>query len=154
MTTLTAEDRSSLRLVRTFPASRSRVFKAWTEPEELRKWWKLGEGWKLTAAEVNLKVGGDYRISLESTQGEPAHTVIGTFQEVKVPEKLVYTWTVEDPRLREEESRVTVEFHERGTSTEVVVTHDRLLQRESRQNTRMGWEQVLDGLAKLLASRP
>jgi uncharacterized protein YndB with AHSA1/START domain len=141
---------TSLRLTRSFGVPRERLFEAWTNPEELKNWWHLGHGWKLSVAEVDLRVGGRYRIGLASSQGEAKHTVTGTFREVSVPERLVYTWIVEDPRTNEQESIVTVEFHDKGSSTELVLKHDKLVNRESRQNTYDGWVTVLVGLSRLL----
>jgi len=141
---------SSLKLTRSFKVPRARVFQAWMDPEELKKWWQLGQGWKLTVAEVDLRVGGKYRIGLSSTQNASRHQVTGTFREISVPERLVYTWNVEDPGSNDEESLVTVEFLDRGASTEVVLKHDRLVARESRQNTYDGWFIVLEGLSRLL----
>jgi len=141
-----------LRLSRSFKVSRDRLFHAWTNPDELKKWWQLGHGWKLTVAEVDLKVGGRYRIGLTSTEGNVKHDVTGVFQEVRVPERLVYSWTVEDPRSGGEESMVTVEFHDKGGSTELVLRHEKLGGKDSRQSTYDGWLMVLDGLARLMDS--
>jgi uncharacterized protein YndB with AHSA1/START domain len=140
---------ASLRLTRSFKVPRTRVFQAWTDPEELKKWWQLGHSWKLTVAEVDLRVGGKYRIGLSSTENSSRHHVTGTFQEVSAPERLVYTWNVEDSSSNDE-SVVTVEFLDKGSSTDVVLRHDRLAGKESRQSTYDGWLIVLDGLARLL----
>jgi uncharacterized protein YndB with AHSA1/START domain len=141
---------TSLRLTRSFSVPRERLFDAWTNPQELKIWWQLGHGWKLNVAEIDLRVGGKYRIGLASSQSDAKHAVTGTFREVSVPERLVYTWVVEGPRTNDEESIVTVEFHDKGTSTELVLKHDKLVGTESRQNTYDGWLTVLDGLARLL----
>jgi uncharacterized protein YndB with AHSA1/START domain len=143
------QQEASLKLTRSFRAPRARVFQAWTDPEELRKWWQLGRGWKLTVAEVDLRVGGKYRIGLSSTENSSRHHVTGTFREVSAPERLVYTWHVEDSKSKDD-SVVTVEFLDKGSSTDVVLKHDRLAGKESRQNTYDGWLIVLDGLARLL----
>lgn len=137
-------------LTRSFKASRSKVFQAWTEPEELKKWWQLGQGWKLNIVEVDLKVGGKYRIGLASTRDGVTHEVSGMFREVSPPEKLVYTWTTNDSGSTGDDSLVTVEFREKGSSTEVVLRHERLVGGQSRQNTYNGWLTVLDGLARLI----
>ena len=134
----TSRAASSLKLTRTFNAPRSRVFQAWTDPEDLKKWWHLGHGWKLTVADVDLRVGGTYRIGLNSTENDSKHQVTGIFREVSAPEKLVYTWNVEDPRAASEQSLVTVEFLERGASTEIVLRHDLLTQKQARQDTYNG----------------
>lgn len=140
----------SLRLTRLFNAPRTRVFQAWTDPEDLKKWWQLGHGWKLTVADVDLRVGGKYRIGLTSTDNASRHEVTGTFREISAPERLVYTWNTENSGSKSEESLVTVEFLERGAATEVILRHDRLKVKDSRKNTYNGWLIVLDGLSRLL----
>ena|SRR5215831_5492461 len=152
MSKLESNQESSLRLARSFKVPRARLFQAWTNPEELKKWWQLGHGWKLTIAEVDLKVGGKYRIGLTSTQNDAKHNVTGIFQEVLAPERLVYSWTVEDSKAGNQVSIVTVEFHDKGKSSELVLRHDRLGGKDSRQSTYDGWLIVLDGLARLMAN--
>lgn len=142
---------NSLKLVRSFSVPRERLFQAWTEPEELKKWWQLGHGWKLTVAEVDLRVGGKYTIGLSSTHNDAWHKVSGTFREVSIPERLVYTWSVEDSRARQEESIVTVEFIDRGSSSELVLKHERIMGKEPRESNYNGWLLVLDGLTKMLS---
>lgn len=65
----------ALKLTRTFRASRQTVFHTWTDPQELRKWWKLGDGWTLNTAEIDLRVGGKFRIGVKSPTGDPIHFV-------------------------------------------------------------------------------
>jgi len=142
-----------MRTTRTFAVPRARLFEAWTKPDELKKWWQLGHGWKLTIAEIDLKVGGRYKIGLNSTKGNTKHLVTGTYQEVSVPEKLVYTWTSENHE-RGEQSLVTVEFHDKGGSTELVLTHDLLVNKQEHETTYEGWLMVLDGLRRMFESDP
>lgn len=150
MSTGSSMKESSLKLTRMFKVPRTRVFQAWTDPEDLKKWWQLGHGWKLTVADVDLRIGGKFRIGLTSTENASRHEVTGTFREISAPERLVYTWTVESAGSSREESIVTVEFLEKGAATEVVLRHDRLEAKDSRQDTYNGWLLVLDGLSRLL----
>ena len=146
-----AQQQAPLKLSRRFQAPREKVFKAWTDPEELKKWWLLGHGWRLNIAEIDLRVGGRYRIGLVSRENSQVHEVSGVYKQVSAPDKLIYTWSVNDPSIGRDESVVTVEFRATGpSSTEVVLTHDRITRRESRQTTYDGWLIVLDGLARLL----
>src|SRR2546422_10400196 len=88
----------SLRISRVFPATRQRTFRAWTDPNELKKWWRGGREFVLTVAEIDLRVGGGFRIGVESPSGS-IHMVRGRFLEVVPPERLGYTGTEEDPNL-------------------------------------------------------
>jgi uncharacterized protein YndB with AHSA1/START domain len=137
----------TLRLSRVIRAPRERVFQAWTDPDDITKWW--GRPWEsaVPAAEVNLRVGGTYRITMRFGWHEVA--VVGTFLEVESPSRLVYTLAWERmPRLAEE-MQVSVEFHERGEDTEVVVTHRDLSGRTARAYHRLGWKSGLDRLRRL-----
>ena len=70
----------------------------------------------------------------------------GTFLEVSPPERLQYTWRWESGVPGKAESIVTVEFHERGAATEVILTHTDLPTDEPIEPYRDGWESGLDKL--------
>ena len=84
-----------LQLERTFDAPREEVFRAWTEPEVLRRWWAAQPTWESPLAETDVRVGGRYRLSMRDPVGGEEHTVGGEYVEVTPPERLVYTWTWE-----------------------------------------------------------
>ena len=129
---------------RTIQASPERLFAAWTEPEQLRAWWGP-EGVVCIAAEVDLRPGGHYRIGNQL----PDHTVlwiVGEFELVEAPRRLVYTWRLEG--ISQTTERVTVQFESRGSATEVIVTHERIPNRELRYQHLQGWQGCLSGLAK------
>jgi len=103
------------------PAPKTKVFKAWTDPEQLKRWWSIADGWSTTFAEVDLKVGGRFALGNKPPGGELV-LVTGEYLLVSPPDKLVYTWRFSGPKP--EESVVTVEFNGLGETTEVVVTHE------------------------------
>src|SRR4249919_18532 len=82
---------ATLRLWYRFEATPERVFAAWTRPEALRLWW-CPAGWHPAAIEVDLRLGGSYRLSMHRAIGAPPVTVHGRFIEIEPPVKLVYTW--------------------------------------------------------------
>ncbi len=140
----------ALEIRRTVPAPRERVFDAWTRPEEVRRWSAPGP-MSVAVAEIDLTVGGRYRIEMQAPDGA-RHVVGGTYREIDPPRRLVYNWTWEDqPETRD--SLVTVEFHERGTSTEIVLRHERLPSDESRVRHEHGWTGCLDNLVGLWSER-
>lgn len=148
----TRERRSTvtLRLRRTFDASPARVFRAWTTPEEMKQWKGPGE---LTTpvAEVDLRVRGKYRIHMRAPDGT-LHRLVGEYRLVQPPEKLVYTWRWEDqPDFPE--TLVTVEFLDRGASTELVLTHEFFPTDEARQSHETGWTEALEKLAQVVTQR-
>lgn len=136
-----------LRVRRTFQARPERVFRAWTEPAELKRWAGPGET-EVAVVEVDLRVGGRYRINMQAPDGTPYH-VVGTYREVDPPKKLVYTWFWEtNPGMGE--TVVTVEFRDLGTETEVVLTHELFPAEADRNTHETGWTACLEKLARLL----
>src|SRR5579871_3325314 len=101
-------------------ASRERVFRSWTDPEQLRRWWGP-RGFTCPEAVVDLRPGGSYRLVMQSPGGGLLMSVTGIYQQVEPPRLLVYTWRWDSgPAASDHESLVTVEFRELGeTSTEV-----------------------------------
>lgn len=145
---IATEERAVLNLTRTFAASRERVFHAWTEPEEIKRWFGP-DTCRVVEAHVDLRVGGKFRFHLrESKQGE--YRLRGEFREVTPPAKLVYTWQWEDdPDYVDRETLVTVEFIDLGDSTEVRLTHENLPSSQSAKNHEHGWSGSLDKLERL-----
>ena len=84
-----------LRLSRTFDAPRETVFRAWTQPENLRKWWGVAEGYTAPITEVDLRVGGKYRLGMKAPDDDEVNIVGGEFKEVDPPQKIVLTWAWE-----------------------------------------------------------
>jgi len=138
----------TLNLRRIFKAPRKKVFRAWTDPEELKKWWGP-EGYATPSAEVDLRVGGKYRLGMRKLPDGEIFYLSGIYREVRPPERLVYTWRWE-AQPEHGETLVTVEFREVGDSTEVVLTHERFPTEKARDDHNRGWSGCLDRLAKLL----
>ncbi len=141
---------TTLQIRRTFSGPRERVFKAWTDPDSLKQWFGHDDTCQIPFAEVDLRVSGRYRIRIESSKGN-VHQLTGIYREIKVPEKLVFTWLWEKGGMDLEETLVTIEFHETGESTtEVTLTHERFPDETSINNHRSGWQGSLDRLSRLI----
>ncbi len=138
----------TVNLRRIFKAPREKVFRAWTDPEELKKWWGP-EGYTTPSAEVDLRVGGKYRLGMRKLPDGQIFYLSGIYREVRPPERLVYTWRWE-AQPEHGETLVTVEFRQMGDSTEVVLTHERFPTEKARDDHNRGWTGCLDRLAKLL----
>ncbi|MEM8682179.1 MAG: SRPBCC domain-containing protein [Pseudomonadota bacterium] len=142
-----AEGRSDferLELRRVVSASPERLFDAWTKPAELKQWWGPS-GVRCIAAEVDLRVGGEYRIGNEL----PDKSVVwisGRFEVIERPQLLVYTWIVDG--AAEERVRVCLDRHERGTS--IVITHTMMPSKKIHDRHLHGWTGCLTGLAEYL----
>ena len=127
-------------------APRDRVFRAWTDPEELKQWWGPGE-FTTPVAQIDLRPGGSYLLVMQPGHGD-ALRVVGTYRQIEPPSRLVYTWRWDTPWSDGSESIVTVDFIGRGQETEVVVLHEGFGP-EGEDPYRQGWE---GGLQKLAAS--
>ncbi|HEY7831181.1 MAG TPA: SRPBCC domain-containing protein [Solirubrobacteraceae bacterium] len=144
MSELTATD---LRLERTIDASPEEAFDAWTNPEVLRRWWAADPTWVTPVVEVDLRVGGRYRLSMEDPANGTTHTVGGEYREVRRPERLVYSWSWErSDGQPDHTSTVTVEFLGEGERTTIVLEHTDLASSESRDGHRKGWLACFDNL--------
>ena len=141
----------AVRVSRTFKASRHRVFRAWTDPELLMRWFIEPDG-EMQVKELDLRTGGRYL--LEGRDRGKAWRIEGRYVEVTPPSKLVYTWSWDnDKSLGDPVGRdtlVTVEFRERGAETELVVTHERLATERARAEHDSGWIGCLDRLGSLV----
>ena len=93
---------------------------------------------------------------MQAPDSDHPYVVGGTYREVQPPEKLVYTWTwehhgeQEDPEFIPAETVVTVEFHDLGGKTEIVLTHEFFTDVNMRDQHSQGWTGCLEQLATLL----
>lgn len=143
-----------LRLTRRFDAPRERVFEAWTNPDVLREWWAAQPQWEGAGAEVDLRPGGRYRLSMKDTEQGSVHTVAGEYKEISPPERLAYTWSWEgnpEEMTGSDDTLVIVEFHEDGDGTEVVVTHSGFANEQIRDMHVDGWNGTLNTLEQVLS---
>lgn len=156
MTQSTAETEHRLTITRTIQVPRERVFQAWTEPAHLLRWWGAQEGWTTPIVEVDLRVGGRYRLGMQDPEQEHPYVVGGVYREVSPPERLAFTWTWErmpgdDPDWTPAETLVTLEFIDRDGATEVALTHEQFPDAHMRDEHRQGWGGCLDRLGQYLA---
>ncbi|SEH13306.1 Uncharacterized conserved protein YndB, AHSA1/START domain [Natronorubrum sediminis] len=124
-----------LTISRTVDAPRERVWRAFTDPDEVRRWY----GSDLMDVEIHAleaEPGGSFSITMRDDEGD--YDIEGEFLEVTERERLVHTWYV---------GRVTVEFDEVGEGTEVVLTHEGLPDRETTKQHAEGWTAAIETLA-------
>lgn len=128
---------------RTIRAKPERLFDAWTDGEQLARWWGP-PGTRCVGAEFEARAGGVYRIGNELGDGSVVW-IRGEVELVERPRRLVFSWSIAKDAPRE---RVTVRFDAAadGASTEVIVTHERVANEAARRSHTMGWEGCLAGL--------
>ncbi len=144
-------DPTAIRIERTFTARVDVVFEAWTSAELLRRWYPPGADWDTPVAEVDLRVGGRLRIVMRSPDGEEFGGG-GEYREITPPTRLVFTWAWDRPDVSAGVQLVEVDFteHADGTTT-VVMTNRGLVDEQSRESHREGWEESFDNLARVVA---
>jgi uncharacterized protein YndB with AHSA1/START domain len=140
-------DGITLLVRRTIRAPADRIFDAWTRPEHLRAWWGPRPV-TCSGAEVDLRVGGHYRIDNALPDGTTL-AIRGSFRTVDRPHKLVYTWRMGAEPL---ESLVTVRFEPSGDdATDVIIVHEQLPNQATHDSHDEGWNGCLEGLVAFLA---
>jgi uncharacterized protein YndB with AHSA1/START domain len=138
---------TTLQVRRTFAATREVVFRAWTDPDWFSRWFG-GANASIPRAELDVRVGGDYRVDWETE--ERSGSLFGRYLEVERPERLVYTFCWEGLPPEVTPTQVTVEFHDRGDETEVVLTHERQPSERVRAFHNRGWTASFDKLAEVV----
>ena len=155
MTQSKQELATSLTISRTINAPREWVYQAWTDPEQLRVWWGVQEDWTAPITEIDVRVGGKYRLGMLQPGHDAPHIVGGEYKEVQPPEKLVFTWTWEKPASDTSdwvpaETLVTLEFLDKNGSTEVILTHEQFPDENSKNEHEGGWNGCLTQLTRLV----
>ena len=124
---------------------RQRVFEAWLDSESLAHWMRPGDTTHATVT-VDPRVGGGFRIVMEG-QTADCNEHRGEYLAIEPPALLSFTWisraTDQKPTV------VTIEFHERGAGTDLVLTHRRLPP-TAVEGHRKGWTDILRVLDEAL----
>lgn len=108
-------------IVREFDAPRHLVYRAWTTPDLIKRWWG-GERGEVTAAEIDLRVGGAWRCVMVLDDGFEA-TFRGEYREVVPNERIVSTEVYEGAPGAQALNTVTFEEREGRTILRVLVEH-------------------------------
>ncbi len=148
----------SLTVTKQYTLSPEEVFRAWTQPEALKRWFAPSPDFSTPLVEVDLRVGGSYRIHMKDPSGA-LHTVGGVYQEIQPPSRLVFTWSWEpggpcggnsdDPSP---ETLVTIEFRAISGGTELTLVHERFPTEDLRNKHHEGWTGCLQGLENAVGS--
>lgn len=140
----------SVEIKRFVKAPRDRVYAAWTDPAQLKKWFGP-ENVQTREIVAEARVGGTFRWDLIDSDGDEL-TMRGEFRELKSNEKVVVTWQWQDDEDWENHvSIVTVELDDANGGTELRLTHEELPNEESRDGHSRGWNSALDKLEKFFS---
>ena len=140
-----------LKIERVFDAPRSLVFKAWTEPEHIARWWGP-RGFKSTVLKNELRPGGAYRIHMLGPDGD--HWTQGVYREVVPPERLVMVgnWADAQGNPTRPETTLTLLFEDVGGKTKLTLHNAIFESVTARDMHQEGWSSTLDCLAEYLAT--
>jgi uncharacterized protein YndB with AHSA1/START domain len=148
-TMVSTEPIQELRITRVFDAPRELVFEVWTKPEHQVHW--MGpKDFTVPSCEIDFRVGGAYRTCIVEPTGVE-YWMRGTYREIVVPEKLVFSFAWEEEGERGMENLVTLQFFDEGgkdsgkTRFEFLQTpFQSIAERDSHNG---GWAQCFDRLA-------
>lgn len=141
----------TLHLERVLPAPRPLVFRMHAEPDRLAQWWGP-KGFTAPSIELDLRVGGGYRITMQPPDGH-GFVLSGEFRDVEPPTRLAYTFRWEPPDPDDRETVVAFALRDLGESTALTVDQGTFVTEERRALHEQGWTESLDRLQELITSR-
>jgi len=153
--TVTLPTDRQILITREFDAPRHLVYKAWTTPELVKRWWHANRG-QVTIAEIDLRVGGTWRyVSVTESGMEVAFH--GEYREIVPNERLVSTEVYEGiPDAEQHAALNTLTLTERDGRTllTVLVEHPTREGRDAHINSGMepGMQDALDLLEQVAIS--
>jgi uncharacterized protein YndB with AHSA1/START domain len=142
------EERLILRQERVFDAPLERVFEVLTEPDELVKWWGP-HGFTTPEIHLDLRVGGNYRLTMQPPDGEAFH-LSGAFLEVHPPDRLGFTFRWDEPDPDDRETVVVLSLAYLGHATTVSLTQGEFATEGRLELHRAGWADSFDKLDGVL----
>jgi uncharacterized protein YndB with AHSA1/START domain len=146
---MAAADQAVL-ITRIFEAPRERVFRAWTDPDEVAEWY--GPEHMDTPRErirIDLRVGGRYELTMVQRGGGAEFTVGYDILELVEP-ALIVLRSDPMPELGMQEPTITrVEFHDHGAKTRLTLSDGPYP--AGRGHAEAGWGAAFDKLAALVA---
>jgi uncharacterized protein YndB with AHSA1/START domain len=139
-----------LLIERTFDASRELVFRVWTKPEHLMRWWGPKD-YTVVAFDQDFRVGGAYRSCIRAPDGSD-NWMSGVYREIVPNARIVMTFRWEDGAWGVD-NLVTVTFDDApGGRTKFRFHQSPFTAVEARDSHIGGWSSLLDKLAKYLES--
>ena len=150
--TVTLPTDTQILITREFDAPRELVFKAYTTPELIRRWWSAGRG-EMTVAEVDLRVGGGWRYVMVTEDGFEV-AFHGEYREIVQDERLVSTEVYEAMPDAAALDTLTLTETDGRTTLTLLVEHERKEHRDAHVESGMedGLQDALDLLEGVAAS--
>jgi uncharacterized protein YndB with AHSA1/START domain len=148
--TLPAEDQ--ILITREFDAPKDLVYKAYTTPELVRRWWS-GERGNMTVCEIDLRVGGKWRYVMIA-HGDFEVAFHGEYREIVPNERIVMTEVYEGMPDAEVVDYITFSEEDGRTTLTMLVQHRNQEDRDAHLNSGMegGMQESMDRLEQVAAS--
>ena len=133
-----------------FTVPAKQLYEAWTEPEQLKQWWKpIGN--QLAEVDNNIRKGG--RVAYQFA--EDTLRISGEYLEVNEGKNLVYTWNWEFPQdvVKNGAFKLNVRFEDKGNGSQLYVTQENFKDEEALQPHKEGWDKALNDLKNYLEGK-
>ena len=140
---------TQVQITRDFPAPRHQVFRAWTTPDLIRRWW-AGDRGHVVSIEVDLRPGGAWRYVMMAKAGFEV-AFHGSYREVEHDERIVHTEVFEGAPEAEAVTTVTFAEHDGRTTVTILVEHSSKANRDAHVASGMeeGMQEALDHLEQV-----
>ncbi|TDV45479.1 SRPBCC family protein [Actinophytocola oryzae] len=138
-----------LTITRVFDAPRELVFAAWTEPDQLVRWFGP-KGFTTPSCTVKLVEGGAWRTCIRDADGVE-HWSGGVYHEITPPERLVFSFAWDEPTGGPgHDTLVTITFDDRDGKTEMTFHQAIFRTAGERDGHEEGWRETFDDLGAYL----
>jgi uncharacterized protein YndB with AHSA1/START domain len=151
----------ALIITRVFDAPRTLVWKAWTDPEQMKRWWGPRD-YTAPVISIDLRVGGKYLYAMRGPDGRDIWSA-GEYREIVPPGRIVATDNFADEKGTvvpasyygmtgewPQELVATMTFAEQKGKTKFTLRHEGLPPGEMIEGAKAGWNESFDKLDKLL----
>ena len=134
---------------RLIDAPRALVFRAWTQPEHIARWWGP-QGYTTIFCDMDIRIGGRYRFGMRSPEGTE-HWKVGVFRELVEPDRVVFTfaWEAPDGTLGHE-LLTTVIFTDQDGQTLLTLRQAEFETTDRRDDHGRGWTSCLERFAEYM----
>jgi uncharacterized protein YndB with AHSA1/START domain len=139
-------------ITRDFNAPRHLVYRAWTTPELVKRWWSGRRG-EVTSIEIDLRVGGRWRYVMTANEGFDV-AFHGDYREIVPDERIVSTEVYEGMPGAEALDTITFTEVDGRTTVEILVEHDSKESRDAHIESGMedGMQEAMDLLEEVAVS--
>lgn len=149
---VTLPTNTQVMITREFDVPKHLIYKAWTTPTLIRRWWSANRG-EVTIADVDLRVGGTWRWVMKTSQGFDV-AFHGVYREIVPDERLVFTEVFEGMPGAEAVTTLRFTEHDGRTTLTMLVQHTCQEDRDAHVNSGMeaGMQDAMDLLELAVVS--